>query len=182
MEWKSLLVLNNRPLTYVESKQEQQYVLIPDIILWGQDAYTIDGSDSEDEVTKLYKHMKNKREHAWRRWKTKYLHSLLEHHRVNRRQNACPEVGEIVLVVGNEWRRGKVVELVRGKDNVVRGVKILTKGHTIERPLPLVCSPEIKKSKSIEDKLEKSKTKETDERIKIRQCFEDEEDTILLLG
>ena len=40
--------------------------------------------------------------------------------------------------------RGRVLELIKGKDNVVRGVKILTKGHTIDRPLPLVCSLELK--------------------------------------
>ena len=77
------------------------------------------------------------------------MHSLIEHHRVNRGENACPEVGEMVLVVGEEknraeWKRGRVLELIKGKDNVVRGVKILTKGHTIDRPLPLVCSLELK--------------------------------------
>ena len=77
------------------------------------------------------------------------MHSLIQHHRVNRGENACPEVGGIVLVVGEEnnraeWKRGKVLELIKGKDNVMRGVEILTKGHTIDRPLPLVCSLELK--------------------------------------
>ena len=76
------------------------------------------------------------------------MHSLIEHHRVNRGKNACPEVGEIVLVVGEEknqakWKRGKVLELIKGRDNFMR-VEILTKGHTIDRPLPLVCSLELK--------------------------------------
>ena len=113
--------------------------------------YTIDDeSDADDdEVLKLRKRVKQKREHAWQRWKTEYVHSLIEHHRVNRGENACPEVGEMVLVVGEEknraeWKRGRVLELIKGKDNVVRGVKILTKGHTIDRPLPLVCSLELK--------------------------------------
>jgi hypothetical protein len=53
----------------------------------------------------------------------------------------------MMLVVGveknrAEWKWGKVVELIKGKENVVRVVKILTKGHTIERPLSLVCSLE----------------------------------------
>ena len=33
--------------------------------------------------------------------------------------------------------------LVQGKDSVVRGVVLLHKGHTIERPLQLVCPLEI---------------------------------------
>ena len=155
--WKQYIVIdieknvNNRPLTYVESEQEEEQVLTPNTILWGQNVYTIDDeSDADDdEVLKLRKRVKQKREHAWQRWKTEYVHSLIEHHRVNRGENACPEVGEMVLVVGEEknraeWKRGRVLELIKGKDNVVRGVKILTKGHTIDRPLPLVCSLELK--------------------------------------
>jgi hypothetical protein len=73
----------------------------------------------------------------------------MEQHRVRREGATCPEVGEIVLVVGGgknrgEWRKVKVIALIEGKDKVVRGVKILTKGHVIERPLSLVCSLEIK--------------------------------------
>ena len=139
--------VNNRPLTYVESEQEEEQVLTPNTILWGQNVHTIDESDTDDgeEVVKLHKRMKQKREHAWQRWKTEYVHSLMEHHRVIKGENACPEVGEMMLVVGEEknraeWKRGKVVELIKGKDNVVRGVKILTKGHTIERPLTCLLS------------------------------------------
>jgi hypothetical protein len=75
-------------------------------------------------------------------------------------ENVCPEVGEMMLVVGveknrAEWKRGKVVELFKGKDNVVR-VKILTKGHTIERPLSFVCSLEL-----TETEIEEPMPKET---------------------
>ena len=44
------------------------------------------------------------------------------------------------------WRveKGKVSRLVQGKDGVVRGVVLLHKGHTIERPLQLVCPLEIR--------------------------------------
>ncbi|CAB4016980.1 white-brown complex homolog 30, partial [Paramuricea clavata] len=115
--------VNNRPLTYVESEQEEEKVLTP--ILWGQNVHTIDESDTDDgeEVAKLHKRMKQKREHAWQRWKMEYLHSLMEHHRVIKGENTCPEVGEMILVVGEErnraeWKRGKVVELIKGKDNV----------------------------------------------------------------
>jgi hypothetical protein len=146
--------VNNRPLTYVESEQEEEQVLTP--ILWGQNVHTIDESDTDDEeeVAKLHKRVKQKREHAWQRWKMEYLHSLMEHHRVIKGENTCPEVVEMILVVGEEknraeWKRGKVVEaveLIKDKDNVVRGVKILTKGHTIERPLSLVCPLERSRS------------------------------------
>ena len=60
-----------------------------------------------------------------------------------------PDIGEIVLNVGDEkniseWKKGKVVRYVQGKDGVVRRVVMLYKGHHIERPLQLVCSLELK--------------------------------------
>ena len=60
-----------------------------------------------------------------------------------------PEIGEIALVVGEEknrghWMKGKVEKLIKGKDNVVRGVILRHKGHLIERPLQAVCPLEIR--------------------------------------
>lgn len=70
-------------------------------------------------------------------------------YRLNKDVGATPEVGELVLVVGDEknrgeWNKGKVLRLIRGKDGVVRGVVLLHKRHTIERPLQLVCPLEIR--------------------------------------
>ena len=72
----------------------------------------------------------------------------------------------------------------------MRGVKILTKGHTIERPLTLVCSLELKETEIEKPKLKETKPKETDEigqrkskrqaakdaRCKILQLMQEEED------
>ena len=73
----------------------------------------------------------------------------MESHRINRKIEKVPDIGEIVLVIGDEktrgeWKRGKVVRHVRGKDEVVRCVSLLHKGHYIDRPLNLVCPLEIK--------------------------------------
>ena len=42
-----------------------------------------------------------------------------------------------------EWKKGKVVRLIQGKDVVVRGLTLFRKGHTIKRP-QLVCPLEIR--------------------------------------
>ena len=73
----------------------------------------------------------------------------MESHRINKGTDRHPEIGEIVLLVGDEknrgeWKKGKVTKLIRGRDGVIRGVKILHKGHHLERPLSLVCPLEIK--------------------------------------
>ena len=59
-----------------------------------------------------------------------------------------PEIGEIALVVGKEknrghWMKRKVEKLIKGKDNVVRGVILTHNGHLIKCPLQAVCPLEI---------------------------------------
>ena len=58
----------------------------------------------------------------------------MEYHRVNKNTSPVPEIGEIVLIVGEEknkgrWMKGKVVKHVKEKDGVVRGVIILHEGN-----------------------------------------------------
>ena len=79
----------------------------------------------------------------------------MEGHRLNKETGTIPEVGEIVLIIGDEknrgeWRKGKVVRLIKGKDDVVRGVTLLYKKHTIDRPLQLVCPLEIRAVENVD--------------------------------
>ena len=136
--------LNNRPLTYVESEEGEPQTLTPNILMWGQNAYDLEDIEvDEEEVTKLHRRLKNAREHAWSRWQNEYVHSLMEAHRVNRRgKQQMPEIGESRN--RGEWKKGKVVQLIKGRDGVVRGVVLLHNGNRIRRPLQLVCPLEIR--------------------------------------
>lgn len=141
--------MNNRPLTYLECDGGEQQVLTPNILIRGENSHMFDDvGDEEDEITKLQRRLKKAKDDAWKRWKREYVHSLLESQRVNNKVVEAPQIGDIVLVVGEEknrgeWKKGKVLRHVRGKDGVVRGVVLLHKGHTIERPLQLICPLEI---------------------------------------
>ena len=78
-----------------------------------------------------------------------YPQPIMESHRLNKKTGATPVVRAIVLVVEDEknrceWKKGKVLRLIKGNDWVVRGVTLLHKRHTIERPIQLVCPPEIR--------------------------------------
>ena len=125
-------------------------MLAPNTILWGRDAYPVEdteGSEAE-KLTRMTKRLEDAKAHAWKRWKREYVHSLMESHRLNKERGSTPKVGEIVLIVGDEknrgeWKKGKVVRLIEGRDGVVRGVTLLHKGHTIERPLQLICPLEV---------------------------------------
>ena len=139
--------LNNRPLIYVEAEGEEE------VIMWGRDAHPIEDSelirDDKEKLTKMNKRLEEAKANGWRRWKREYIHSLMEGHRQNKKEGATPVVGEVVPVIGDEknrgeWKKEKVPHLIKGKDGVVRGVILLHKGHTIERPLQLVCPLEIR--------------------------------------
>ena len=63
-----------------------------------------------------------------------------------------PEVGEIVLILGEEknrgrWKKGKVIRIVKGTDDVARGVILLHKGKQLERPIQSVCPLEIRSAR-----------------------------------
>jgi sporulation protein YlmC with PRC-barrel domain len=99
--------LNNRPLTYVESDNGEEQVLTPNVIMWGQNSHTVEDIEIEgDEVSKLHARLMLKRQQVWQRWKKEYVHSLMESHRVHIGVSRVPEIGEIVLLVGDEKNRG----------------------------------------------------------------------------
>ena len=180
--------MNNRPLTYVESGEWEPQVLTPNVIMWGQNAHEIRNIEvDEDETTKLYRRLNNAREHAWRRWKKEYVHGLMEAHRIKRgREPQVPEIGEIVLVVGEEknrgeWMKEKVVRYLKGNDGVVRGVGLLHKGNQIQRPLQLVCPLEIGSS-TREDPREVVEMQPRERTVKRRKAAEDAEAKIKLIA
>ena len=142
--------LNNRPLTYIETEVGEGKVLTPNSILWGQNAYTLEDTEVDmDSVAKCQRRLENVRSHAWTRWSREYVRTLMDYHRINRTEAVVPEIGEIVLIVGEEknrglWMKGKVLQHVTGRDGVIRGAVVLHKGNRLERPLQLLCPLEIR--------------------------------------
>ena len=106
--------LNNRPLTYFESDGGGEQVLTPNVLMWEQNAHQVEETEEDgDEVSKLHKRLRETKQHAWRRWKHEYVHSLLESHRVNKKEAPVPDVGKNVLVGGDgkknrgKWKKGE---------------------------------------------------------------------------
>ena len=63
--------------------------------------------------------------------------------RINEGRDEVPQIGEVVLIVGEEknrgkWMKGRVLRYVTGKDGVIRGA-MLHKGNHMERPSQLLC-------------------------------------------
>lgn len=103
----------------------------------------------------MAKRLENTKANAWKRWKREYVLSLMESYRLNKETGTIPQVGKIVFIIGNEknrgqWRKGKVVRLIKGQDDVFRGVTLLHKRNTIGRPLQLVCPLEIRAVENVD--------------------------------
>ncbi len=130
--------------------------------------------DEKAEVTKRMRYLKVCREHLKKRWLTEYVHVLEERHRkVFTDEKRLPKKGSIVLITDNskiksKWRIGRIVEVIRGRDGIVRGYKIRTgTGYIIERLLQLVYNLEINGSTDepvAKDKVDNSSGKGSNER------------------
>ena len=101
--------LNNRPLTYLE--EDIQYpVLTPNIMIHGipvkmleEDISDVEGKD----LKKRLKYIKRCKDAVWLRWTREYLRSLRERHdMVTKTKQRVPQVGEVVIIKGDERNRG----------------------------------------------------------------------------
>ena len=95
-----------------------------------------------------------------------------------------------MLIVGeekkrSEWKKARVLQLVKGKDNVVRGIILLHKGKQIERPVQSVCPLEIRSSQGVQqewivrnqqESTREKRTAAVNADLKTRLCLEDEDD------
>ncbi|XP_028397203.1 uncharacterized protein LOC114521012 [Dendronephthya gigantea] len=147
------VALNNRPLMYLEDDIELP-VLTPNTmlninpsVLPEMGTHLID----EKDLRKRAKFLKKCKETMWRRWSREYIRSLRERHRqVSQKNTSHPKAGDAVIIQDekknrNLWKLGIVVELIRGRDGVVRAAKVRTTNGCLDRaiqhlfPMELSC-------------------------------------------
>ena len=126
------IVLNNRPLTYCEDDIEMP-LLTPNLMIFGKPNYLLneDPSDIEPgDLRKRAKYIMKCKEMLWKRWYAEYLKALRErHNNAHSGKRADLRVGDVVLIKGNEknrshWKIGIVHQLIQGRDNEIRAVKL----------------------------------------------------------
>lgn len=151
--------INSRPLDYVED-DIQLPVLTPNSLLFLQpnqipelEAHRI----QEPGPRRRARHLSRTKEAMWSRWSSEYVRSLRERHRLQGEKKVkAPAIGEMVIIKGDEknrnlWKLGKIVELIYGRDEIVRGAKVQTGKGILERstqhlyPLELSCDTPMKK-------------------------------------
>ena len=106
--------------------------------------------DEEKQVTKRTVYLHTTRQLLKKRWMTEYLHALRDQRNKVKPQE-IPQAGSVVLITDNlndlkpTWNLAKVIEEIRGKDGVIRGLilKSIT-GYIVERRLQLIRDVDIR--------------------------------------
>ena len=153
--------INNRPMTY-EYEEIGHEMLTPAHLLYGYRLCSmpddVQPNEAKDDVTRRAKYMTTLRKQLWDRWSKEYLLNLREHHRVHKGSRKEVSIGDVVILnetgkPRSQWRLGKIVKLLTGKDGYTRGVELEVadkKGQRkrLQRPLQLLYSLEIKEQRS----------------------------------
>ena len=137
------VVLNNRPLSYVE-EDVQLPLLTPNMLQFGRPNLLPDPEAHHQEnpdLRKRARYLARCKDVIWRRWSAEYLRGLRERHNVkhNKRQLSLTS-GDVVIIKGDEknrgqWKLGIVDELFPGSDGVIRAVKLRAGKSYLERPI-----------------------------------------------
>nr|CAD2196713.1 unnamed protein product [Meloidogyne enterolobii] len=135
-------IVNSRPLTYQSDREPGRVIRPVDFLIPYDNAEIIFPQQSSEkdedyvppnlenkEINKELKFIQLHLNKFWNIWHNSYLTSLRE--RVNKSSNETlvPQIGEIVIVEQSEaprsvWKLGKIIELIKGRDNIIRTAKI----------------------------------------------------------
>ena len=130
------LIINNRPLTYVYDEITEP-PLTPNHLIYGRMLNQVNTDteitheEDDSNVINRTGYTKKLLYYFWQRWKNEYILELRERYR-SHNANSELNVDDVVLVTEDKqpcylWRIGRVQELIRGKNNIVRGAVVLTK-------------------------------------------------------
>uniref|UniRef100_A0A7I4Y3E6 Integrase catalytic domain-containing protein n=1 Tax=Haemonchus contortus TaxID=6289 RepID=A0A7I4Y3E6_HAECO len=164
-------IINTRPLTKVSLTDLNEIPLRPVDFLQGNLKFALpqasqisDHSDSEydPELIQTVSQAKQAIAHSetiaakfWEKWNTEYLTAIRDSHTKNLKQprhisSKYPQLGEIVIVEqeylprGN-WYYGKIIELIKSADGMIRSVKVRMPNQTVlHRPLNKLYPLEIR--------------------------------------
>ena len=150
-------VLNSRPITYLYEELEAE-PLTPSHLMFGRRLTTLpikrnlENCHVDVNFPKRYRYLVSKLSHFWNRWQHEYLVDLREQHKLGGKKHDI-QVGDCVLVQDENvkrqlWKTGLIDSLVKGKDGVVRGVKLRVisgkKSSFLFRPLQKLIPLEVK--------------------------------------
>ena len=139
--------LNSRPLYPISNDPLDLNVLTPGHFLVGAPLTSLPQNDLSDiNIGRLtrYQLVTQIIQSFWRRWSREYLSQLQQRPKWQRSYTSDIKIGSLVLLVEDNtaplhWRMGRVVDVYKGNDNVVRVVSVKTTSNVIKRSIKRVC-------------------------------------------
>ena len=137
--------LNSQPLTPIPSEEDGIEVLTPGHFLIGQPLEAIPDSKGSYGSISILRHWhlcQNLIRHFWTRWSKEYLVLLRRYNKwQSHTRNFC--IGDIVLVQDETLipckPLGRIIEVHKGKDDLVRVVTVRMKSGVYKRPITKVA-------------------------------------------
>ena len=139
-------LLNSRPITYVSSSSDDIVPLTPSHFLVGHLGGQFAPEADHEEIFSLKKRWRRIQQligQFWKRWRKEFLPSLNVRGKwFNPKRELA--VDDVVLVVEpnakrGEWPLGRVLDIYRGADNLIRVVKVRVGNNEYTRPVHRLC-------------------------------------------
>ncbi|XP_069968405.1 uncharacterized protein [Bactrocera oleae] len=138
-------VLNSRPLYTTGEDCEDNSILTPGHFLIGRSLVSAPEPFQEGNLTTLdrWNLLQKMRYQFWKNWKEEYLHTLQQRYKWKQPMSNIKE-GQIVLLKNEtshpaKWPMGKITEIHKGSDGMVRVVTIQTQDSDVKRPISKIC-------------------------------------------
>lgn len=140
-------LLNSRPITYVSSSHDDMVPLTPNHFLVGQlgGQFAPETLDNEEVFNpkQRWRRVQQLIGQFWKRWRKEFLPSLNVRGKWFQPKRELTE-GDVVLLVEpnakrGEWPLGRIVEVYRGADKLIRVVKVQVGKTTFIRPVHRLC-------------------------------------------
>ncbi|XP_011875207.1 PREDICTED: uncharacterized protein LOC105566088, partial [Vollenhovia emeryi] len=162
-------VINSRPITFLSESKQDILPITPSMFL--QEIKEIGVLDLDKiekcDLSKRYLYRQKIKEDLRQRFRTEYLGALI-HRKSNAKTVQAIEVGDIVLIENEnvkrlDWPLARVKELIAGKDNNIRVVRLTTARGELIRPIQRLYPLELRyeKSESKVDEIIADKCKDT---------------------
>jgi len=141
-------IINGRPLTKVSDDVTDMTPLTPNhLLLLRSGPAPVPGIFSDaDQYRKRWRYVQHLANQFWSRWIKEYLPGLQKRVKWQEEKENL-KVGDLVLLVEENmprrvWPLGLVVQVKKGRDGLVRSVKVRTKSTELVRPITKVVSLE----------------------------------------
>ena len=138
-------IVNSRPITQNPADPSDENPLTPNHLLQMPGDITAPPGrfSMKDIYDKRWRHVQYLTDRFWKRWSREYIVSIQQRQKWLKEQRSL-QVNDIVLVCDetsqrNSWPLGRVLEVTKGRDNLVRSATVKTRNTTLRRPVNKLC-------------------------------------------